>query len=48
MKNANFGTLKKTLRYLKKYGVLLALSILPEYPDRSIIYSIYVAMSRTE
>lgn len=28
MKNGNFGTLKKTLRYLKKYGGFLALSIL--------------------
>lgn len=28
MKNGNFGTLKKTLRYLKKYGFFLALSIL--------------------
>lgn len=28
MKNGNLGTLKKTLRYLKKYGFFLALSIL--------------------
>lgn len=28
MKNGNFGTLKKTLRYLKKYGFFLVLSIL--------------------
>lgn len=28
MKNGNFGTLKKTLRYLKKYGFFLVLSLL--------------------